>query len=71
MVARLAPAGLPGLLKAALLADPSQWLGTRLWDDAAALSVVKPSVFAPRGGHLEPTVGEAEFRDLVVAAINR
>jgi hypothetical protein len=71
MVARLGPAGLPGLLKAVLLADPSQWLGTRLWDDAAALSLVVPSVFAPRGGHLEPTVGEAEFRDLVVAAVNR
>lgn len=71
MVARLGPAGLPGLLKAVLLADPSQWLGTRLWDDTAALSLVAPGVFAPRGGHLEPTVGEAEFRDLVVAAVNR
>lgn len=71
MVARLGTAGLPGLLKAVLLADSSQWLGTRLWDDTAALSLVKPGVFAPRGGHLEPAVGEAELRDLVVAAVNR
>ncbi|MGB3440643.1 MAG: hypothetical protein WBA97_18000 [Actinophytocola sp.] len=71
MVARLGHTGRPGLLKAALLADPSQWLGTRLWDDTAALSLVEPGVFAPRGGHLEPTVGEAAFRELVVAAINR
>lgn len=71
MVARLDDAGSPGLLKAVLLADPSQWLGTRLWDDTAALSLVAPRVFAPVGGHLEPTVGEAELRDLVVAAVNR
>lgn len=71
MVARLEPAGLPGLLKAVLLAAPSQWLGTRLWDDAAALSLVEPSAFAPRGGHLEPVVGEAALRDLLVDAVNK
>lgn len=71
MVARLDGAGLPGLLKAVLQADPSQWLGTRLWDDTAALALVQPSVFAPVGGHLEPTVGEAELRDLLVDAVNR
>ncbi len=71
MVAMLEPAGLPGLLKAVLQTDPSQWLGTRLWDDAAALSLVKPHVFAPRGKHLEPTVDEDEFRGLVTEAINR
>jgi hypothetical protein len=70
MVDRLAPAGLPGLLKAVLNADPSQWLGTRLWDDTAALSLVKPSVFAPVGGHLEPRVGEDELRGLLVDATN-
>jgi hypothetical protein len=70
MVARLGPAGLPGLLRAVLEADPSQWLGTRLWDDTAALFLVHPSVFAPRGRHLEPTVGEARLRDLLVTATN-
>jgi hypothetical protein len=70
MVDRLGPAGLPGLLRAVLLADPSQWAGTRLWDDTAALFLVVPGVFAPNGGHLEPAVGEDELRDLLVAAIN-
>lgn len=37
MVDRLAGAGMPGVLQTALNADPSQWLGTRLWDDTAAL----------------------------------
>jgi hypothetical protein len=71
MVARLDQAGLPGLLRAALENDPSQWLGTRLWDDTAALFLLTPRVFAPNGGHLEPTVGEAGLRDLLVAATNK
>jgi len=71
MVARFGRTGLPGLLKAVLLADPSQWLGTRLWDDTAALSLVRPGAFALRGGHLEPVVGAAALRDLVVASVNR
>lgn len=70
MVARLDQRGLPGLLRAVLLADESQWAGTRLWDDTAALSLVAPGVFAPVGGHLEPTVGEDELRTLLVEAIN-
>ncbi|MFI7675979.1 hypothetical protein [Actinophytocola sp. NPDC049390] len=71
MVARLDGAGLPGLLKAVLRADPSQWQGTRLWDDTAALALVRPSVFAPAGGHLEPAVDEDDLRDLLVDAVNR
>lgn len=70
MVARFEPAGMPGLLRAALEVDPSQWLGTRLWDDAAALFVVAPGKFEPNGRHLEPAVPEDEFRDLVVRAVN-
>jgi hypothetical protein len=62
---------LPGLLKAVLRADPSQWVGTRLWDDTAALFLVEPAVFARRGGHREPVVGEEALRGLLVAAINR
>jgi hypothetical protein len=71
MVDRLAPAGLPGLLQAVLNADPSQWAGTRLWDDSAALSLVKPGAFAPVGGHAEPVVGEDALRGLLVDAVNR
>lgn len=70
MVERLDRTGLPGLLRAVLLADPSQWAGTRLWDDTAALFLVTPQVFAPAGGHLEPTVGEDELRTLLVEATN-
>ncbi|HEY0454115.1 hypothetical protein [Actinophytocola sp.] len=70
MVARLERAGLPGLLRAALLVDPTQWLGTRLWDDAAALYAIAPGWFEPHGGHQEPAVPEEKFRDLVVNAIN-
>jgi hypothetical protein len=70
MVARFEQAGLPGLLRAALLVDPTQWLGTRLWDDAAALYLVAPRTFARHGGHLEPAVPTERFRDLVVGAIN-
>jgi hypothetical protein len=71
MVDRLRPAGLPGLLKAVLNADPSQWAGTRLWDDTAALSLVVPSAFGAVGGHLEPRVGAAGLRRLLVDATNR
>jgi len=70
MVARFGQAGMPGLLRAALRVDPSQWLETRLWDDAAALHLLTPRAFAPHGAHVEPAVPENQFRDLVVNAIN-
>jgi hypothetical protein len=70
MVARFEQVGMPGLLRAALQVDPTQWLGTRLWDDAAALYLIAPQAFATSGGHLEPTVSEDAFRDLLVAAVN-
>jgi hypothetical protein len=70
MVAQFDQAGMPGLLRAALQVDPAQWLGTRLWDDAAALYLLAPQKFAPQGGHLEPAVPEDEFRALLVRAIN-
>jgi len=70
MVARFETAGLPGLLRAALQVDPSQWLGTRLWDDAAALYLIRPGAFARQGGHREPAVGQDTFRDLLVHAVN-
>jgi inosine-uridine nucleoside N-ribohydrolase len=70
MVAQLEQAGMPGLLRAALEVDPTQWLGTRLWDDAAALYLLSPQKFAPEGQHVVPAVPEDEFRALVVGAIN-
>jgi inosine-uridine nucleoside N-ribohydrolase len=70
MVAQLEQAGMPGLLRAALQVDPTQWLGTRLWDDAAALYLLTPQAFTPQGQHLEPAIPENEFRTRIVNAIN-
>ena len=69
-VARFEQSGMPGVLRSALRVDPSQWLGTRLWDDAAALYLLSPDKFTWRGRHLEPAVSEYTFRDLLVSAIN-
>jgi hypothetical protein len=70
MVNQFNRTGMPGLLRAALLVDPSQWLETRLWDDTAALYLLAPRKFTPQGQHLEPAIPEAEFRGLLVNAIN-
>lgn len=70
MVSQLAEAGLPALLRAALNADPSQWLGTRLWDDSAALYLLAPEYFAAKGAHFEPAIDEAKLRKELVRAIN-
>jgi hypothetical protein len=70
MVDRLAGTGLPGLLRAALLVDPAQWLETRLWDDAAALYLLTPRAFTADGGHQVPAVPEDQFRTLIVNAVN-
>jgi len=70
MVDRLAGSGMPGLLRAALNADPSQWLGTRLWDDSAALYLLEPQAFIVRGAHFEPAIDEATLRSELVKAIN-
>ena len=70
MVAHLDQAGMPGLLRAALQVDPTQWLDTRLWDDAAALYLLTPQNFTPQDQHLIPGIPEDPFRDLVVNSIN-
>lgn len=70
MVANLDRAAMPGLLRAALQVDPTQWLGTRLWDDAAALYLLTPQNFTPQDQHLIPAIPEDQFRALVVNKIN-
>lgn len=70
MVDQLAGAGMPGVLRAALNADPSQWLGTRLWDDTAALYVLSPEHFKTNGAHFEPAIDEETLRGELVKAIN-
>lgn len=69
-VAQFEGTGMPGLLRTALQVDPSQWLGTRLWDDAAALFVLAPGNFRKVGGHYSPAVSETTFRTLLANAIN-
>ncbi len=69
MVDQLAGAGMPGVLRAALNAD-SEWLGTRLWDDTAALYLLAPEHFSANGAHLEPVIDEDTLRSELVKAIN-
>jgi hypothetical protein len=70
MVDQLAGAGMPGLLRTALDNDPSQWLGTRLWDDTAALYVLAPGLFKLNGLHFEPNIDEDTLRSALVRATN-
>jgi inosine-uridine nucleoside N-ribohydrolase len=70
MVDRLAGADMPGMLRAALNADPSQWLGTRLWDDTAALYLLNRKLFKATGAHFEPAMDEQTLRGEWVKAIN-
>jgi inosine-uridine nucleoside N-ribohydrolase len=70
MVDQLAGAGMPGVLRAALNAEPLHWLGTRLWDDTAALYVLAPEHFSANGAHLEPVIDEEILRSELVKAIN-
>ena len=70
MIARLEETRLPGLLRAALRLDPSQWLETRLWDDSVASYLIDAEGFAPEGLHLEPVIGQDELRTRLVGDIN-
>jgi inosine-uridine nucleoside N-ribohydrolase len=70
MVDQLGEAGLPGLLRAALNADPSQWTGTRLWDDTAAFYLLAPHRFKRNGAHFEPAIDEATLRSELLKATN-
>lgn len=67
MVEGLREEGLPGTLKAALLANQHSWNPTKvavaaggpgghalLWDQSAAIYLLRPDLFAPVGGHYEP-----------------
>jgi Inosine-uridine preferring nucleoside hydrolase len=50
-----------------LVKNPASWSGTSLWDDLAALYLLRPDLFAPRGGHLEPCVSAETVRHLLTA----
>lgn len=70
MTGRLNQTGMPGVLRAALLLAPAEWLGTRLWDDTAALYLLEPQGFTVNGAHLEPAINEETLRRRLVRAIN-
>lgn len=70
MLSSLAGSGLVGTLAAALRANTDGWKDTLLTDDAAALYVLRPELFAVKGGHVEPTLSPEDFRRLWVAAAN-
>ena len=52
-----------------LRAHPGGWERTSLWDDLAALYLLRPEVFASRGGHQEPCVSAATIRQMLTAAL--
>ncbi|MCX5516704.1 nucleoside hydrolase [Kaistia algarum] len=69
MVERLRADGLPGSLKAALLANQHTWNPTKvpasaggpggeslMWDQSAAIYLLHPELFGPVGHHYEPLV---------------
>jgi hypothetical protein len=70
MVESLGWTGLPGTLRAVLLANPKAWADTLMWDDTAALYLVHPQAFGVKGAHVEPTVNPEEIRRLWLAAAN-
>ena len=56
-------------IAAMLRAYPEGWERTSLWDDLAALYLLRPDVFAARGGHMEPCVPAAAVRRMLTEAL--
>jgi Inosine-uridine preferring nucleoside hydrolase len=69
MMDALAGAGLPGLVAAVMRARPQGWQGTSLWDDLAALYLLRPDAFRRVGAHHEPAVPPEEIRRLWALAV--
>ena len=69
MVGALAGEGLPGLVAAVMRARPQGWQGTSLWDDLAALYLLRPDAFRRVGAHQEPAVPPEEIRRLWALAV--
>ena len=61
--------GLAPLMGEILLRNPAGFAKTSLWDDLAALYLLRRDVFAQRGGHLEPCVPAATIRHMVQTAM--
>jgi hypothetical protein len=54
-----------------LNANRDSWQQTSLWDDLAALFLLRPDIFGRRGGHFEPCVPAATVRNLLTEAMSR
>lgn len=48
-----------------LRANPNGWANTSLWDDLAALYLMRPELFSIRGGHFEPCVSASTVRKIM------
>jgi len=70
MLSSLAASGLPGTMAAALRANPDGWKDSLLTADAAAVYILRPDLFAPKGAHLEPMLSPDDLRRLWTAAVN-
>jgi inosine-uridine nucleoside N-ribohydrolase len=79
MVSRLDNDGLPGTLKAALMANQKLWVldflsqgnHSFLWDQLAALYILHPSAFHLVDGHMEPNCPPSEIQRLWTEAVNK
>ena len=71
MIEQLVQKGLPGTIRALLLTNRDAWKDALMWDDSAALYLLRPDRFGPQGAHQEPVVPPAEIRDLWLNATNR
>ena len=54
--------GMASLIGEMLEKDLTAWQKTSLWDDLAALYIVRPQMFGVRGGHLEPCISAESVR---------
>lgn len=57
--------GLAPVVADILASDPKGWAETSLWDDLAALFMLRPQLFAVRRGHLEPCLSAEVIRKLI------
>lgn len=61
--------GMAAFIGRMLLENPAGWARTSLWDDLAALYLLRPDVFVARGGHMEPCVPAAAVRRMLTDAL--
>jgi hypothetical protein len=70
MIEALAPAGLPGLVRASMLTNRDRWKDTLMTDEAAVLYFLSPESYAVKDRHMEPTAAPEAFRQLWLRAAN-